>query len=214
MGNSIDRMIQLEDDSPSRHDDGKLPILDIKVWIKDEEERGQKVMYQFYRKPMANPLLITARSAMPSRVKRTALTQQALRILKNTSLDVPEKQRIDLLSDFSSRMRASGYSARYRLEIIESAMNAFDKMKKEQEEGGRPINRPRNYQAEERRKMKLSAKTQWFKTGGFTTVMFVPSTPDGKLAKMLREIEERNATERGWRIKIVERGGQNSALNW
>ena len=38
--------------------------------------------------------------------------------------------------------------------------------------------------------------------------MFVPATPQGKLANMLRESERKMAQERGWRIKIVERGGQ------
>ena len=119
-GNSISPMIQLEEDTPSHHDDEKLPILNLSVWIERKEENGtssEKIRYQFYRKPMANPLLIMARSAMPERVKRTALTQQALTIMKNTSPELPEDLKTQLLSEFSGRMRASGYGARYRLEI-------------------------------------------------------------------------------------------------
>ena len=33
IGNTIDPAIQLELDAPSMHEDGKLPILDIKVWV-------------------------------------------------------------------------------------------------------------------------------------------------------------------------------------
>ena len=157
---------------------------------------------------MANPLLIMSRSAMPDEVKRTALTQQALRIMKNTPPELAEKEKTQLLSEFSNRMRASGYGARHRFEIINSAMTAFDRMKEEQEHGGRPINRPRSYQPEVRRKKKLSAKSNWYKNGGYSTVVFVPATPQGKLANMLRESEKKMAQERGWRIKIVERGGQ------
>ena len=144
---------------------------------------------------------------MPERVKRTALTQQALTIMKNTSPELPEDLKTQLLSEFSGRMRASGYGARYRLKIIKSAMTAFDKMREEQEHRGRPINRPRSYQRETRKKKKISAKSQWYKTGRYSTVMFVPATPHGKLAYMLRESERKMTQERGWRIKIVERGG-------
>ena len=40
MGNSISPMIQLEEDTPSHHDDEKLPILNLSVWIEREEENG------------------------------------------------------------------------------------------------------------------------------------------------------------------------------
>ena len=211
MGNSISPIIQLGEDTPSHHENKKLPILDLNVWIERKDENdttSEKVRYQFYRKPMANPLLIMSRSAMPDEVKRTALTQQALRIMKNTPPELAEKEKTQLLSEFSNRMRASGYGARHRFEIINSAMTAFDRMKEEQEHGGRPINRPRSYQPEVRRKKKLSAKSNWYKNGGYSTVVFVPATPQGKLANMLRESERKMAQERGWRIKIVERGGQ------
>ena len=45
VGNSLDLNIQLELDVPSLHDDGKLPILDLKVWIEDNQIR-----HIFYKK--------------------------------------------------------------------------------------------------------------------------------------------------------------------
>ena len=132
MGNSISEMIQLEpDNTPTHHDNKKLPILDLNVWIERKYENdttSEKVRHQFYRKPMANPLLIMARLAMPDKVKRTELTQPTLRIMKNTSPELAEKGKTQLLSEFSSRIRASGYGTRYRFEIINNAMTAFDRM--------------------------------------------------------------------------------------
>ena len=202
MANTISTMVQMEEDTPSKHDDHKLPILDLKVWIEDEQ-----LMYEFYQKPMTNPLLIMSKSAMPQKIKRTTLSQMALRVLLNTKPEL-EDRRTELLSKFSGRMRASGYGARFRQEIIASAMSAFDKLKKDKEDGKRPINRPRSFQAKERRSRKCSTKTEWFKKGNYTTVMFVPYTPGSRLAKILRDIEKRGADERDWRIKIVERSGQ------
>ena len=117
---------------------------------------------------------------IPEKVKRTTLTRQALRILRNTTLDLPEEERTELLSEFLVRMRANGYGSMYQQEIITSAMMAFDRKRKEQEDSGRPINRPLSYKAKERRKNKLSAKTQWFKVGGYSTVMLVPATPKSR----------------------------------
>ena len=49
IGNTIDPNIQLEPDAPSLHEDGKLPILDLKVWI----EEG-RIRHQFYKKEVAS----------------------------------------------------------------------------------------------------------------------------------------------------------------
>ena len=122
--------------------------------------------------------------------------------------ELPEDLKTQLLSEFSGQMRASGYGARYRLEIIKGAITAFNKMREEQEHSGQPINRPRSYQCETTKKKKMSAKSQWYKAGGYSAVMFVPATPHGKLANMLCENEKKTAQEWGWHIKIVERGGQ------
>ena len=98
MGSSIMTMIQLEEDFPSKNGDSKLPILDLKVWVKEEEVRGEeqttthpRLYYQYYRKPMSNWLLMPALSAMPLAVARTAITQYGLRILRNTKIELEEE---------------------------------------------------------------------------------------------------------------------------
>ena len=69
MANSICPIIQLTEDYPSRNPDGKLPILDLKVWV---GPHGQ-ILYESYRKETASRLLILARSAMSARVKRATM---------------------------------------------------------------------------------------------------------------------------------------------
>ena len=77
VGNDIYPSIQLEVDYPSKHKDGKLPILDLKVWMetkeKEIEERYEKasvIMYEFYSKSMASKVVISARSAINWNTKR------------------------------------------------------------------------------------------------------------------------------------------------
>ena len=179
--------------------------------MKREEQNGllkPKINYSHYYKPVSNWQLMHAKSAMPASVKRTTLTQEGLRILRNTKLEIPWSEKAEMLSDFSARLRYSGYNQRFRQEVIESVLVGWDKMVKEQEEGRRPINRPREWQADQRRMDKKRKKYSWYKAGGFSTVIFCPYTPNGELAKRWREIEARGAETRGWRFKVVEQAGR------
>ena len=38
VGDSIHKSIQLEADYPSKHEDHKLPLLDIKMWVKKQQD--------------------------------------------------------------------------------------------------------------------------------------------------------------------------------
>ena len=58
MANTIADFIQWEEAVPSRSPSGKLPLLDIKCWPKDTSEGSTEVYYEFYRKPMANRLVM------------------------------------------------------------------------------------------------------------------------------------------------------------
>ena len=109
---------------------------------------------------------------MAMSIKRTSLTQYGLRILRNTSLELSWDLKAEMLSEFSERMRDSGYSEKFRYETIQSILTGWDKMVEEQKRGGRPINRPRNYEEKKRREEKWRKKANWFKTGGYTTVLF------------------------------------------
>ena len=128
--------------------------------------------------------------------------------MRNTKLEVPWSEKAEMLSDFSARLRFSGYSERYRQQVIRSVLSGWDKMVKEQEEGRRPINRAREWQADQRKMDKTKKKNSWYKAGGFSTVIFCPYTPGGELARRWRQIEARGAETRGWRFKVVERAGR------
>ena len=109
-------------------------------------------MYEHYRKPMANPLGMMECSAMPVKVKRTTLTQGVIRIQRNTSKQLPKETVVKHLDEFSASMKASGYSERFRLEVIKSGLEGFERMTKVEEEGGRPVNRPRTWEPDLRQK--------------------------------------------------------------
>ena len=84
IGNDIHPSIQLEVDFPSNHEDGKMPILDLKVWIEKHEAHAM-IMHEFYSKEVSSKNVINAKSAIPWSTKRTVLTQEILRVLLNCS---------------------------------------------------------------------------------------------------------------------------------
>ena len=76
--------IKVSVDCPSNHEDGFLPILDLKTRI-----FMNKVDYRFYKKKMSNRMTIMASSALLPNVKRATMTNEVLRRLRNTKRGLP-----------------------------------------------------------------------------------------------------------------------------
>ena len=96
-----------------------MPILDLEVWI--EEER---IMHQFFKKPMASRKLVSADSAFSTSKKRSILMEEGMRRLRNCSPELSREAKAGFLNKFSSDMRFSGHTpsrrivARYEVELI------------------------------------------------------------------------------------------------
>ena len=71
----------------------------------------------------------------------------------------------------------------------------------------KPLIRPRGYEKIERRKGKHQKRQDWGKKGGYAAPINIPSTHDGILAKMLRQVADSEATP-NLMLKIVENGGR------
>ena len=202
MGSSLDTSIQLTGDCPSSNESGKMPLLNTQVWVEDK-----KVMYENYRKPVANELLMLEMSAMPAGMKRTVLTQEVVRIRRNIHPELPWETTVKHLDNLSQRLRMSGYDETYRYQVIKSGVEGFDKMMAEAEQGGRPINSPRTWEEDLRQRNKYFKKKRWYRRGGYDVPLFVPHTPRGELAKRMKEKEAQNNQGRTIRFRIVEKGG-------
>ena len=149
---------------------------------------------------MRNKKVILSNSAIPSKQKRTILTQECLRRLRNTQVDLGKDVQIKHLNNFMIKMRDSGYSALYRKQVLSSALNAFEKMVKDDQSGVKPLYRDKNWNKESRMEQKKDKQTNWYKNGGtennlggtkYKSVLFVPVTKGGKLAKELKKTRGR-----------------------
>ena len=207
---SIDDIVRFTVDLPTKHENGKIAILDIEAKVNKEE--GNRIEFEFYEKPSKNKRVILENSALPSKQKRTVLTQECLRRLRNTMVELGEETRNKHLNNYMLKLKNSGYSVQYRTDILDSAFHAFEQILKDDMEGVKPLYRSREWNKEEREKDKKDKKINWYKDKNKTeveykTVLFVPVTKGGKLVKEMKQREEeinRFSTER---IKIVEGGG-------
>ena len=198
----------MEEDFPSKNKDGKLPILDLKVWVSPENI----ILHEFYRKDMSTRIVMMSRSAMPKNMKRSALTQEGIRILKNCSEDIPWERIAQLLSDFSLRMKISGYNERYRHNIIQSSLLGWEKQKENDRNGIRPLYREKNWNRISRQQEKEKKSTQWYKEKGeysYSFPIFCPQTPNSKLLIRWKRVagEVRKSSRGKVNARIVEQAG-------
>ena len=115
----------------------------------------------------------------------------AVEVLENTSRELPWSRKAELLSEFSVRIRTSGYNVKYRQNIIESAMKKWNHKLELDENGERPLYRHRTWKREEREKDKEIKKINWYRKGKRSDdtydfpyfPIFCPATPNGELAK-------------------------------
>ena len=118
-------MIKLTVDTTCNYVDGKLPVLDVTVKVNEKEHK--RIDLEFFEKLTKNPRIILANSALSFHKKITILTQECLRRLRNTKIELgPEIQRKHL-NRFMLKLKTSGYNQKFRMEILDSAMKASKK---------------------------------------------------------------------------------------
>ena len=209
IANSINPMVKLTVDTPCNYVDGKLPVLDVKVDVNEEEDN--RIDFEFYEKPTKNPRVILFSSALSNSQKRTIMTQECLRRLRNTKLELGLEVQKKHLNLFMLRLKNSGYSEKFRKEILNSAFNAYEKMLADDKSGDKPLYRSRSWNFEERKKAKLNKKHNWWNKENskvqYKSVLFVTPTPGGVLASEIRKREAELNRHSGERIKVVERAG-------
>ena len=158
IANSIYKCVQFTVDFPTNYEDKKVPVLDLKLYVKDLQ-----VVHEFYEKPCAAKLVIPFKSAHSRGMKMSVLVEEGLRRLRNNSQGMEwEKSRI-VMENWCQKLRRSGYPETIRHEVIKTACEKFDKMCEEEKNGGRPVHRPRGWRERERRKEKELKAVNWHK---------------------------------------------------
>ena len=209
IANSVDDVLEVEVDFPSNHEDNFMPILDMKMQM----AANNKIVYKFYKKPMTNKHTMMANSAVSDRVKRSTMTNDAVRRLLCCSENLDEQTRIGIMEDYARTLKRSGYSERFRHEVISDAMRCHQKMLKTEAEGGRPVDRPRDYQPQERRRRREEKRERFYRKEPRGSrvregLFVIPPTPDSILAKEFKQVCREELKGSNISIKVQERGGR------
>ena len=99
VANSLDEDIQMTFDCPSLNDDGRMPVLDLKMWM-DNKDGVKNIMYSFYEKPMAAKVTVMKESALSWRVKKMAPSGEVCRRFLNCSQDMVQEGEAEIHVDW------------------------------------------------------------------------------------------------------------------
>ena len=190
---TIHRSIQVTVDCLSYHEDKKVPILDLKVWLQTASGDGNGstvLLHEYFYKDVATRAVVDARSAVPIETKRITLIQEVLRILRNCSRRLPWDTVRDHIQAFCARMQFSGHDLRMRTRVVEGAVAAYKRQIQRDKAGEVPLYRPRGWHVEERVRKKRSKRSEWFrgKRGQHESVIFIPATPGSVLKRRYLQV--------------------------
>ena len=85
---------------------GVLPTLDLEIWVRGDN----KVLFQYYEKPMVPNMVLHRRRAMPEGTRRATLNQELIRRMVNTSEMVGMKKRLEIVDSYAQKLINSEYS--------------------------------------------------------------------------------------------------------
>ena len=126
------------------------------------DNKNNRIDFEYYEKPTQNCRVILASSALSFTKKRTILTQEGLRRLRNTKMELGQKVQEKYLNLFMLKLKKSGYTEKFRREVLSSIFNAYHKMVEEDKTGVKPLYRSREWNSEERKIAKLKKKGNWW----------------------------------------------------
>ena len=202
IGNNIHKSIQLETEYPSKFSDNKLPILDLKVWVQEVREK-RIIMYEHYKKDISSKAMIFANSAIPMNQKRTIITQEILRIMTHCSQNLNKETRNSHINEVMKRIQYCGYSKEFRYDVFNSAKKAYNLLIEKEARGDRPLHRPKGWKKDDRKIEKRKKKEDWYKRGGYESVIMVPCTPNMELKNLFKEAIKKSEL----RIQVLEKPG-------
>ena len=205
IANELDPCIKMEMDVPSLHNNCRLPVLDLEVWINNEN----RCLYSFYSKDISTPYTILFNSAVPVSTKRTTLLQKGIRRWVNTSSMVPEEELRYTLSRYMNKLRCSGYDLKYRLEVLKGIQTRIKDFEAKILEGSKVRNRSRIEIREQKARKEGAFADNWFVDGDKTQLLMVQYTNGGKLKDAIRKRIGGLVGPDGGKTKLVEKGGRS-----
>ena len=123
-----------------------MPVLDLKVWMEQDQEGVNKVRFTFYEKPMATSYVVRTESELSWQVKRSSLAGEVARRRLNMDDGAWEEEGTQVMEKFNNKMMISGYKEYQRRVIVSVGLARVKNMKRKVELGVRPWYRMASWQ--------------------------------------------------------------------
>ena len=108
----------------SDFDSGYLPTLDMQTRVLD----NGSVTYKFFSKPSSNNLFIENGSAMPRNIIFGSLRQEIIRSLQNTSNDINQEIKNELIEGLIQLMVNSNHKFTFIKSVVLQKITRFEHM--------------------------------------------------------------------------------------
>ena len=98
-------------------------MLDIQVWVENGEDGKQRLLHEYYEKPVTSDLVVMAQFALPTRTKMTVLSQEIIRMMRNTAKGEKVEEKAKILTGLMKKMAKSGYAEKERKDVLRSGLD-------------------------------------------------------------------------------------------
>ena len=204
VANTVYECVQFTVDFPSAHPEKKVPVLDLKVHCKE----GQ-IIHEFYEKPCASKLVIPFTSAHSRKMKMAVMVEEGIRRLRNHSRGLEWEASRRVMELWSRKLRRSGYPMTVRHQVIKTACEKWDKMCEDEDNGVRPVHRPREWKERERRLEKEAKVGNWHQAHrNQVSAPLILDPVAGVMVGEMKEVCKRFESLTGMRVVVQTRAGK------
>ena len=164
--NDVVSFLQFTTESEEDFLNGFLPTLDTQTKVLDNGE----IQFKFFRKPMANNIMIQFGTALPRNTVFSSLRQELVRRMLNTSLNVEWDDRLQIIEEFIQLLVNSKHSFPFIKALCLQALTKYRTMVHRSQlplddPKAMPLYRPRSFREKRRTLAKYVESMNWFKGG-------------------------------------------------
>ena len=149
-------------ETPEDFADGWLPTLDFKLRANAQNQ----IEYSFYEKPMASNRCLQADTALNQNCLIRSLRNEVMRRLDSFSGSVGMEEKTVALDIFSQKLLNSGHKVATIRSILLSGIKGYKRRVSRCLAENIPLHRSAGQSADKRRRNKLLARAQWFRSPG------------------------------------------------
>ena len=111
--------------------------------------------------------------------------------------------------EMEQKVEKSGYPATFRHQVVKAAVDKWKKMCKSEDEGVRPVHRPREWKRRDRKLTKLVKKTSWHKRKDEISAPLILDPVEGDMIELLKAECQKFESLHGLRVPIIQRAGKS-----